>query len=39
MKMELDEKRDPILLAQSPFGFYYNILGAWEKEMVYLPEL
>jgi hypothetical protein len=32
-------KRDPILLAQSPFGFYYNILGAWDQEMLYLPEL
>ncbi len=33
------ERRDPILLAQSPFGFYYYILGAWDKEMLYLPEL
>lgn len=33
------EKRDPILLAQSPFGFYYHILGAWDTEMIYLPEL
>jgi hypothetical protein len=32
-------RRDPILLAQSPFGFYYHILGAWDTEMVYLPEL
>lgn len=32
-------RRDPILLAQSPFGFYYHILGAWDKEMLYLPEL
>lgn len=32
-------KRDPILLALSPFGFYYCILGAWDKEMIYLPEL
>lgn len=32
-------KRDPILLVQSPFGFYYHILGAWDKEMLYLPEL
>jgi len=34
-----DKKRDPILLSQSPFGFYYYILGAWDKEMLYLPEL
>lgn len=33
------EKRDPILLAQSPFGFYYQILGAWDKEMMLLCEL
>lgn len=32
-------KRDPILLVQSPFGFYYYILGAWDEEMLYLPEL
>jgi hypothetical protein len=33
------KKRDPILLVQSPFGFYYYILGAWDTEMLYLPEL
>lgn len=33
------EKRDPILLAQSPFGFYWYILGAWDKEMLMLSEL
>lgn len=33
------EKRDPILLVQSPFGVYYHILGAWDEEMLYLPEL
>lgn len=33
------KKRDPILLVQSPFGFYYDILGAWDTEMLYLPEL
>jgi len=31
-------KRDPILLAQSPFGFYWYILGAWDKEMLLLSE-
>jgi len=36
---DVNNKRDPILLAQSPFGFYYYILGAWDKEMLYLPEL
>lgn len=34
-----DEKRDPILLVQSPFGFYWQILGAWDKEMIMLNEL
>lgn len=32
-------KRDPILLAQSPFGFFWQILGAWDKEVVLLDEL
>ena len=32
-------KRDPILYATSPFGMFYYILGAWEEEMLYLPEL
>ena len=35
----LDKKRDPILLAQSPFGFFWYILGAWDKEMMLLSEL
>ena len=34
-----DGKRDPILLVQSPFGFYYYVLGAWDDEMLFLPEL
>lgn len=34
-----DKKRDPILLVQSPFGFYWQILGAWDKEMLILSEL
>ena len=33
------ERRDPILLVQSPFGFYWQILGAWDKEMLILSEL
>jgi hypothetical protein len=33
------DKRDPILLVQSPFGLYYQILGAWDKEMLLLTEL
>jgi len=36
---EAEKKRDPILLAQSPFGQYYYILGAWDKEMTLLSEL
>ena len=34
-----DQRRDPILLAQSPFGHVWQILGAWDKEMVLLNEL
>lgn len=33
------EKRGPILLAQSPFGMYWQILGAWDDEMLILGEL
>lgn len=33
------QRRDPILLVQSPFGFYWQILGAWDKEMLLLHEL
>ncbi len=33
------KKRDPILLVQSPFGFYWQILGAWDEEMLYLGDL
>jgi len=33
------KKNDPILLAQSPFGFFWYILGAWDKELILLSEL
>lgn len=33
------EKRDPILLVQSPFGFYWQILAAYDLEMILLSEL
>lgn len=36
---EKKKKLDPILLVQSPFGFYWQILGAWDKEMLLLNEL
>lgn len=35
----LDKRLDPILLVQSPFGFVWQILGAWDKEMLLLSEL
>lgn len=34
-----DKRRDPILLAQSPFGHFWQILGAWDKEMLFIDEL
>lgn len=34
-----DKRRDPILLAQSPFGHFWQILGAWDSEMLFLEEL
>jgi len=33
------QRRDPILLAQSPFAHVWQILGAWEDEMMFLEEL
>lgn len=33
------KRRDPILLAQSPFGHFWQILGAWDKEMLFIEEL
>ncbi len=36
---EKNRRRDPILLAQSPFGFFWQILGAWDEEMIYLGDL
>lgn len=34
-----EKRRDPILLAQSPFGHFWQILGAWDKEMLMVEEL
>lgn len=34
-----DQRRDPILLAQSPFGHFWQILGAWDEEMMFIEEL
>ncbi len=36
---QVPHRRDPILLAQSPFGFFWQILGAWDEEMIYLGDL
>lgn len=36
---EVQRRRDPILLAQSPFGFFWQILGAWDEEVKFLDEL
>lgn len=33
------KKNDPILLVQSIFGFFWQILGAWDKELLILSEL
>ena len=36
-----DEERpkDPILLAQSPFGSWFYVLGAWDKEVEIVDKL
>lgn len=36
---EGDFKKDPILLAKSPFGAYFYILCAWDKEISIVDEL
>lgn len=33
------KRNDPILLVQSPFGAYWQVLGAWDKEMILLEYL
>ena len=33
------KRNDPILLVQSPFGYYWQILGAWDAELILLSEL
>jgi len=34
-----DKRKDPILLAQSPFGHFWQIIGCWDKEMLFLADL
>lgn len=34
-----DQRRDPILLAQSPFAHVWQIIGAWDEEMEFLEQL
>jgi len=34
-----EQKKDPILLASSPFGNWYYILGAWDKEVEIVDDL
>lgn len=34
-----EQKKDPILLAKSPFGNWWYVLGAWDKEVEYVDDL
>ena len=34
-----EKRRDPILLVQSPFAHVWQILGAWDEEMILVNEL
>jgi hypothetical protein len=34
-----ERKKDPILYADSPFGKWFYILGAWDKEVQYVDEI
>jgi hypothetical protein len=38
-KNNIEKKRDPILLAESPFGNYFYVLGAWDEEVKIMHEL
>ena len=35
----IERKKDPILLASSPFGRFFYILGAWDKEVEIVDDL
>ena len=34
-----EQPKDPILLAQSPFGNWWYVLGAWDKEVEIVDDL
>jgi hypothetical protein len=34
-----ETKKDPILLAMSPFGKWFHMLGAWDKEVEYVDDI
>jgi hypothetical protein len=34
-----ERKKDPILYAESPFGKWFYVLGAWDKEVQYVDEI
>ena len=34
-----ETRKDPILLAKSPFGNWFYVLGAWDKEVQYIDDL
>lgn len=36
---QTNKRKDPILLAQSPFAHVWQILGAWDEEMILLEDL
>ena len=34
-----ETKKDPIVLASSPFGYWFYVIGAWDKEVEVIDEL
>jgi hypothetical protein len=36
---EIQRKKDPILLAKSPLGNWWHLLGAWNKEVEYVSDI
>jgi len=34
-----EKKKDPILLAHSPFGRWWYVLGVWDREVLYVDDI
>jgi hypothetical protein len=34
-----ETKKDPIMYASSPFGKWFYVIGAWDKEIMYVDDI